>query len=225
MHLLHHRKDFSLCLSFIHISFNTKALHKTPIDQRQICFRSLDEFFTYMNRLYALYPDQDPTSDFFCNWQAHEWQTQTLCTIKNAETHWTIAEKLGKQWKSFSLSSERLSFEKARQFVDRSIARFFSKPAFGQLTRYQLVADMCAADIVEPPTPEVMGKQVHRLNFRGLAGLRRLSFLPRLPCSKAKKYGEYRPSELETVAAFTIYYEEVTNALKSASGPTSDDLN
>lgn len=115
--------------------------------------------------------------------------------VGNVEGYWKAANDKDLQfW-------DDLKSKWARQPL--SFVEFFDKinqaknlRAFGPLTSYLLSADYATAKVIEQPTPEVVGKILHKIDGGGKAGLKLLDY----PCLK----------ESETSVAFI----EVMNALQ-----------
>jgi hypothetical protein len=169
---------------------------------RQVEFDSCESYCTYMRHLFNTYPDKHPS--FFCDKKAFG-QTIRDRTWDRYQDYWTISQSNAFIWppdRKFASTWRNVNHFKDK-FNDPALHGTNLPPwrGVGKLNLYMLVADMCAAGLVDPPTVDDMAGIVVELRMGALAGLVSAGFCLR-KCS---------PINVRT--AFVTFYHDMTNTL------------
>jgi hypothetical protein len=96
-------------------------------------------------------------------------------TVENASAYWDAANNRNLQFWDNKKGNGSHQAIKPLSFVE-----FFNKinqlPAFGPLTSYLLSVDYAVAKVIAQPTPDEVGKIIHKIDGGGKAGLKLLGY-------------------------------------------------
>lgn len=218
---------FSL-LVFRLITYNTEALRRTPADQRQVMFHSLDEWTGYLTRLRELHGNQSP--DFYCNRNATGHQTQADRVIGNVSAYWSASQE--SEWTTH-FANGPISFAECRNLINslrytpdetdtakKSTKGKNKKPSpnaklpqcgTGLLSQYLLCTDLAYAGVIKPPSVTEIAQQIYALKSGGLNGLRLLGY-----CRKSlnRPRNSSESSEDMVIEAFCRFFDDIDARLE-----------
>lgn len=161
------------------IHFNSQAFRKCPPEVRQVQFDDLKEYKAYLTTLRLRF--RGKPDSFFCNSAAHG-QTVSQRKLHRYGDYWDVSKRTDFTWppnRSFAVTYQFFKTYDPKITVkvdgEDKIKRLWA--GVGDLTRYLLVADMCAAGLVDLPTLEEAANVVAFLNRGAVKGLVKLGFL------------------------------------------------
>lgn len=161
------------------IHFNSQAFRKCPPEVRQVQFDDLNEYKAYLTTLRLRF--RGKPDSFFCNSAAHG-QTVSQRKLHRYGDYWDVSKRNDFTWppnRSFAVTYQFFKTYDPKITVkvdgEDEIKRLWA--GVGDLTRYLLVADMCAAGLVDLPTLEEAANVVAFLNRGAVKGLVKLGFL------------------------------------------------
>lgn len=193
-----------------------------PETEKRVMFTGPKDFYDHLERLQQRYPRHIRNKEwFFCNKNAISLQSLDR-SIYAADAAWEFANH--PVWRALVDNGLPLGFDDARAALHKIDTTSENRiSAFGTLTRYLALADLCSHGVVSLPTAEDMGYTVASLASGAHDGLSVCGLLPARIKTKHSKKGKGKEvpgvGKEQVKDAFVVFYERVRDELAQTDLP------